>query len=184
MFIFIWWKYRYTNRRNGIPWTGIISPLFLCLLYGRIYIDINQIFRFFLCFIVYRESVVNICYDWWNCWIKLFSYICNNRINQKLWGDRDFSEYFGKWHISSAWEFFIDKRIIMGKLLYVLIALILMLLSVFLFITILKTSIQCHIFISVYLDHWSLTYQWFFLYVPPPLFLFEILLCCDPIPHK
>jgi hypothetical protein len=29
----------------------------------------------------------------------------------------------------------------------------------FLFITTLRTSIQCHIFISVYLDYWSLAYQ-------------------------
>ena len=50
---------------------------------------------------------------------------------------------------------------ILGKLLYLLIALILMLLSIYfiLFITTLRTSIQCHIFISVYLDYWSLAYQ-------------------------
>ena len=41
----------------------------------------------------------------------------------------------------------------------------------FLFITTLRTSIQCHIFISVYLDYWSLAYQ-LFLYVPPPPFSF------------
>ena len=39
--------------------------------------------------------------------------------------------YFGKWQFLSVWEFFIDKRVILGKLLYVLIALILMLLSGF-----------------------------------------------------
>jgi hypothetical protein len=48
-------------------------------------------------------------------------------------------------------------------------------LGFFLFITTLRTSIQCHIFISVYLDYWSLAYQWY-LYVPPPPFPFEILL--------
>jgi hypothetical protein len=36
----------------------------------------------------------------------------------------------------------------------------------------LRTSIQCHIFISVYHDYLSLAYQWF-LY-DPPLFPFEI----------
>jgi hypothetical protein len=43
--------------------------------------------------------------------------------------------------------------------------------DIFLFITTLRTSIQCHIFISVYFDYWSLAYQWF-LYVPPPPFSF------------
>jgi hypothetical protein len=38
-------------------------------------------------------------------------------------GIRDFSGYFGKWHFLSVWEFCIDKRVILGKLLYILIAL-------------------------------------------------------------
>ena len=41
----------------------------------------------------------------------------------------------------------------------------------FLFIITLRTSNQCQIFISVYLDYWSLAYHWF-LYVPPPPFSF------------
>ena len=43
----------------------------------------------------------------------------------------------------------------------------------FLFITTLRTSIQGHIFISVYLDYLSLAYQWIF-YTAPSLFPFEI----------
>ena len=45
----------------------------------------------------------------------------------------------------------------------------------FLFITTLRTSIQCHIFISVYLDHCSLAYQWFFyMYSPSPFSFWNI----------
>jgi hypothetical protein len=42
----------------------------------------------------------------------------------------------------------------------------------FLFIITSRTSIQCHIYISVYLDYWSLAYQWFFICTPPSLFSF------------
>ena len=54
-----------------------------------------------------------------------------------------------------------------------------------LFITTLRASIQCHIFISVYLDYWSLAYQWLFLYVPlpPPPFFFLLKYYCAMIQY-
>ena len=67
---------------------------------------------------------------------------------------RDFSEYFGKWHLLSVWEFVIDKKVILGKFIYVLIALKAYRLSELNFLFILKVAnIRCFILIAVEIFH-------------------------------